>query len=130
MKQYNVCNTREPKVVAKKILLHSHIEKALFLVAMLAIAIFATDSEASVQSDNIHPAGFESSVIASGVYVASHYAYNHYRRPYKYRNHYRPRSRYYYPRYYGNRYHNRSYYNKRYYNRHGYGNGYRYRGHY
>lgn len=112
MNQYNIYNVRESKIVAKKMLLQSHINKVFFLVAMMAIAIFATDSEASVRADNIHPAGLESSVIASGVYIASHYAYNHYRRPYNYR------------------YHNRSYYKKRYYNRHGYGNGYRYRRHY
>ena len=123
-----IYSARAREVAAKQANLSSYVNKTFFLLAMLAIVIFATDSEAHAHSKNYFPVSLGSSVIASGAYIASHYAYNHYRRPYSYHRGYRSRNRYYHPRY-RSRYYNR-HYNKRYYNRHGYGNSYRYRRHY
>ena len=123
-----IYSARAREVAAKRVHWSSSVHKTFFLLAMLAIAIFATDSKASAHSEGYYPVSLGSSVIASGAYIASHYAYKHYRRPYSYHRGYRPHNRYYRPRYRG-RYYNR-HYNKRYYNRHGYGNGYRYRRHY
>lgn len=123
-----IYSARAHEVAARQVSRSSYINKTFFFVAMLAVALFAADSEAGVYSDGIHLASVESSVLASGVYIASHYAHNYYRRPHSYRYNYRPRSRYYHPRY-RSRY-NYRHYNKRYYNRHGYGHSYRYRRHY
>lgn len=123
-------SARAHEVAARQLGRSSYINKTFFLLAMLAVVLFVADreAEAGLYSDDFHLASVESAVLASGVYVASHYRHNYYRRPHSYRHNYRPRSRYNYPRY-RSRYYNR-HYNKRYYNRHGYGHGYRYRRHY
>ncbi len=123
-----IYSARAREVAAKKFGWFSFANKALFLLMMLAVAFFAAESKASWDSSNFHHTSVESSVLASGVYVASHYLHHNYRKHYGYRHHYRPRSRYYYPRYRG-RHYNRHYY-KRHYNRHSYGKSYRYRRYY
>lgn len=102
--------------------------KALFLLAMLAIVIFAAESEAGWNRGDYRHAVSASGIITSGLYVASHYAQKYYRKPHSYRHHYRSRNHYYSSRH-RSRYYNR-YYNKRYYNRQSYGNSYRHRRHY
>ena len=123
-----IYSARAREVAAKKFEWFSFANKALFLLVMLAIVFFATESKASWDSNNFHHASVESLALASGVYAASYYVHHRYRKHRGYRHLYRPRSHYNYSRYRGRLY-NRHYY-KRHYNRYGYGNKYRYRRHY
>ena len=123
-----IYSARAREVVAQQAGWFTLTNKALFFLAMLAIAFFAAESEASWKSNYFRHASVESGALASGVYVASHYVHHYYRKHRGYRHLYRPQNRYYYPRYRG-RHYNRHYY-KRYYNQHGYGKSYRYRRHY
>ena len=123
-----IYSARAREVAAKQGILAAVSNKVLFLLAMLTIAFFAVESEASWNSNDFHRAGMERNLLASEVYIVSHYAQKFYRKPYGYRHHYRPGKHYYNPRYRG-RYYNRHHY-KRHYNQHSNGKSYQYRRYY
>ena len=119
-----IYSARAREVAAMQEERRSFVNKTLFLLAMLALAFFAADSKASEFFQDHRLAGIESSVVMSGVYLASLHARHYSRKPYNYRYQYRPRSRHHYPRYRSRNY------SKHYYRRYGYGNTYRFRRYY